>query len=249
MGHKAGRGKLNLIALDIGNSNHKLALLTGTPPRVKLCRNFTEIPKSIPPLPQGFDSIAIASVVPDKTFQWIRLLSEFIKTDNIKVLDRKIIRNVPIEGPDSEKVGLDRILGIIGAMVRKQPPFVLIDGGSAMTFNFVDRDGVFKGGFIMPGIQMMAESLSACPGIGRIDYKKLEIKLPSGSTTNQSVSNGIYFSVKGAIDLALDKIAADTGSAPNVIITGGAGETIKNWIEKGEYFPYLVMEGIAVAST
>ncbi|MBN1619755.1 type III pantothenate kinase [candidate division WOR-3 bacterium] len=239
---------MNLIALDIGNSNHKLALLTGTPPRVKLCRSFTQIPKSIPPLPDGFDSIAISSVVPEKTFQWIRLLSEYIKTDDIKVLDRKIIRNVPIEGPDPEKVGLDRILGIIGAMVRKQPPFVLIDGGSAITFNYVDRDGIFRGGFILPGIQMTAESLSSCPGIGTVDWKKIEIKLPAASTTQQCVTTGIYLSVKGAIEIALKKISDNTGSDPGVVLTGGAGEIIKSWIEKGEYFPYLVLEGIAVAS-
>ncbi len=239
---------MNLIALDIGNSNHKLALLTGTPPRVKLCRNFTQIPKSIPPLPEGFESIAISSVVPEKTFQWIRLLSEYIKTDDIQVLDRKIIRNVPIEGPDPEKVGLDRILGIIGAMVRKQPPFVLIDGGSAITFNYVDRDGIFRGGFILPGIQMTAESLSACPGIGKVDWKKIEIKLPAASTTQQCVTTGIFLSVKGAIETAIKKICDDTGSVPGIVLTGGAGEIIKSWIEKGEYFPYLVLEGIAVAS-
>ncbi|MBN1150681.1 type III pantothenate kinase [candidate division WOR-3 bacterium] len=240
---------MNIVALDIGNSNHKLALLTGTPPRVKLCKTFTEVPNSIPPLPQGFDSITISSVVPEKSFQWIRLLSESVKTDDIKILDRKILKHVPMEGLDEETIGLDRILAIIGAMVRKQPPFVLVDSGSAMTFNFVDRDGIFRGGFIMPGIQMMTESLSSCAGIGKIDHTKLEIKLPVASTTFQSVSNGVYFSVKGAVELSLEKIKNDTGILPDLIITGGGGEIVKNWVEKGEYFPYLVLEGIAVASS
>lgn len=251
MGCQAGRERivLKIVALDIGNTSDKLALLVGTPPRVKFVKAFDSVPSVIPPIPEGFDSIYINSVVPYKTEEWRSRFSEQAKVKLIKELGRDFIKKVSMKGPEPQKVGSDRILAILGAMVRKTPPFIVIDSGTAITFNVVNEEGIFIGGFIAPGFKKLLSSISSCALVPDISFEKLVFQDSFGGKTEESVSAGIYNYVKGALDLALGKAEEIFSKEPNLIFTGGYGNILRDWVDRGEYYPHLVLEGIAVAAT
>jgi type III pantothenate kinase len=240
---------LKTIALDIGNSADKLALLVGTPPRVKVVKEFDSIPDKIPPIPDGFEVIYISSVVPEKTEIWKNLFLEQAKVEQIKVLTKDFIKKVPMNGPQPQSVGPDRVLSILGALVRHLPPLVVIDCGSALTFNIVDEKGVFIGGFIAPGMKKMLSTASSLAMIPEFDFEQLKFQDVFGGPTQQAVSAGIYNCIRGGVKIGLDEIDQMFENAPEIMFTGGQGKLIHDWIGRGQYHPYLVLEGIAIAAT
>lgn len=239
---------MGIVVLDIGNSKDKFALLTGTPPRVKAYRAFDKIPDILPSISENVNRVLISSVVPSKIDKWKKILIEQGKIEEVEIIDKSFLKKLPMRGPDPNEVGMDRILGILGGLVRTTPPFILIDAGSAITFNVVDKDGVFIGGFISPGINKLFESIFKCPQIKPFDFQKINKDLIIGTSTKDSIAAGIMNYIKGSFEIASTEVYKLLGCEPEILITGGNGEILKNWIDKGKYFPYLVLEGIAIAT-
>ena len=153
---------------------------------------------------------------------------------------------------EPERVGVDRLLGAISARYRtpRTTSAIVIGVGTAMTVDFVDLDGRFVGGAILPGPRLMARSLhqytAKLPEVG-ID-PALPVRI-AGTNTEEAIELGIASAVLGAADqLVWDWFAGDQ-VPPRVFVTGGDAGYFKQFVftadvERVVHDPTLVLDGV-----
>ena len=127
---------------------------------------------------------------------------------------------VDVEFP--EKVGIDRLLGAVAANRLRTPGHaaITVDVGTAMTINLIDSAGVFRGGAILPGPRLMAQSLhDGTANLPRVETEFTESSFP-GRSSEVAISVGIQFALSGAVRAAVQSITAG-GDDPEVFLTGG----------------------------
>jgi type III pantothenate kinase len=155
---------------------------------------------------------------------------------------------LPVEYSPSESVGADRIANCLGALATVEPPFIVVDLGTATTFDVVDKRGVFVGGAIMPGLKISAEALT------RRTAQLPEIDLIAPPTaiagnTRQGLQSGIVLGHAGAVDSLVQRMEAELGQPTSVIATGGFAPLIASLSQRIQrVVPTLTLDGLVVAS-
>jgi type III pantothenate kinase len=155
---------------------------------------------------------------------------------------------VLLEKPDH--VGIDRLLDAVAANQRRRPGHsaVLIDAGSAVTVDWVDADGAFRGGAILPGLRLMAHALH--------DYTALLPLLPipthlpemPGTSTRDAMAVGIVWTVIGGIREIIERLRPQAGEAPDVFLTGGDAALLRPGLPGDViHWPLMTLEGIRLA--
>jgi len=173
---------------------------------------------------QEIEGIAIASVVPplDRHFRQISESSFGLKplfVDHTTDAGLKILYDSPAD------IGADRICDAAAAVTKYGAPCIVVDFGTATTFNAVNAANEYLGGVIAPGIKISAEALfSRAAKLPRVEIKRPE-KVIATSTTG-AMQSGLYHGYAGLIDGLLEKIIAEMGSRPRVIATGGLAPLI-----------------------
>ena len=202
-----------ILALDIGNTHIVMGCMEGRDIRY-LCRMATnrlttgaEYAVTISRLlefahiaPDAFDGAIISSVVPQVT----RSLSEAVKMlSGIEpmVVGPDIRSDLTVRLDDPATLGSDLLVAAVGALDIYQPPLILVDMGTATTVTVVDADGAFRGGAIIPGVQL---SLSA------LDCMK------SGSILGSAL----------LLDGMIDRMESELGQQATVVATGGLARCI-----------------------
>ncbi|MEM9661993.1 MAG: type III pantothenate kinase [Planctomycetota bacterium] len=148
------------------------------------------------------------------------------------------------------KVGQDRLLAALGAFATVQQACIVVDAGTALTVDFVDGTGVFHGGAIIPGGQMMLDSLhantGALPSLALSDMPDpLE---PFGTSTEHAMFLGVRAAVRGSVRYLAERYAEYYDAYPQIIATGGDTQTLLAGDELIEHaVPDLVLRGIAAA--
>lgn len=133
---------------------------------------------------------------------------------------RDLPLTVALEHP--ERAGIDRLLDAVAANHRRPPdaPAIIVDAGSAVTVDYVDAAGVFRGGAIFPGLRLMAQALHSYTAL----LPLIEITRPEpapGASTTQALQTGVYHAVVGGIERLIDELAAQAQAAPVIYLTGG----------------------------
>lgn len=145
---------------------------------------------------------------------------------------------------DAASLGVDRWLAMLGAWQRFRGEAVcVIDAGSALTIDFIDRDGAHAGGYILPGAELMRRSLLSETGRVRFEDAACGAVPGPGRSTATAVGNGVRLAQAGAVRGAL---AAWGAPAPHrVLLCGGGAETLAAALgEKCTIVPHLVFEGL-----
>lgn len=251
-----------LLAIDIGNTNITLGLFPRSgegfqkgPARIwRLSTDKKRTPDeygiSILELfrragiePAGIAGVAVASVVPslDSVFAEIAratfgAAAFFVTAQTTPMLT--IRSSTPAE------VGADRICDAVASNVLFGSPAIVIDFGTATTFDCIDDTGAYIGGAIAPGPAISAESLAARTAkLPRIDLVKPARAI--GTTTVQGIQSGLFFGYVGLVKELLSRIAAEMGGTPVVIATGGlAGLIVPEIPDVRHIVPELTLEGI-----
>jgi type III pantothenate kinase len=141
-------------------------------------------------------------------------------------------------------VGADRIVDAVAAAAKYGVPCIVVDFGTATTFNAINAAHEYLGGVIAPGIMISSEALFARAA----KLPRVEIKRPQkviGSSTTGAMQSGIYHGYAGLVDGVLEQMIAEMGSKPRVIATGGLAPliaTASKFIE--EVDPNLTLEGL-----
>jgi type III pantothenate kinase len=160
-------------------------------------------------------------------------------------VDAKSYPAMPVQVKNPAEVGADRIVNAVAAFQKYQTSLVIIDFGTATTFDAVSEKGAYLGGAISPGIHVAAEALfreaSKLP--------RVEIFTPPenviGKDTIGSIQSGIIFGYAGLVDGVVTRMKKEMGGSPRVIATGGLAHLIYRVSETIEAVePTLTLEGL-----
>jgi type III pantothenate kinase len=128
-----------------------------------------------------------------------------------------------VESPS--EVGADRIVDCVGALSRYAPPLIVVDFGTATTFDAVSENREFLGGAIAPGLKISAESLfQKAAKLPEVPFQKPEMAIGRNTVTN--IQSGLFFGYVGLVNGVLSRMKAELGENSQVIATGGLASVI-----------------------
>jgi type III pantothenate kinase len=190
-------------------------------------------------------AVIISSVVPPLT-PIFQAVSEDLFGKKALVVGPGLRTGMPILYENPLEVGADRVVASIAAFEKYGGPCVVVDFGTATTFDAVSAKGEYLGGAIAPGIQISAEALY----LKTARLPRIEIRKPKkaiGRTTVASMQSGLYFGYVGLVVHTIAQIGKELGRGFHVVATGGFGAQIAAEIPAIEaYEPSLVLEGLRV---
>jgi type III pantothenate kinase len=170
------------------------------------------------------DAIVIASVVP-LLHQSLKQMSEVYFHLAPLYVDHTTDTGLKILYEPASDVGADRIVDALAAVTKYGSPCIVVDFGTATTFNAINAANEYLGGVIAPGIMISSEALfSRAAKLPRVEIKR-PLKV-IGSTTTGAMQSGIYHGYAGLVDGVLEQMIAEMGSRPRVIATGGLAPLI-----------------------
>jgi type III pantothenate kinase len=171
--------------------------------------------------PTDIDATIIGSVVPEATFNLVRLCQRYFASEPLMVgrPDCFLGIGIDVDMPE-EQVGADRVANAVAAQDRYQPPLIVLDFGTATTFDVVDRSGNYCGGVIAPGINLSLRALDmAAAQLPRIGIRRTPTIV--GRSTVPAMQSGVFWGYVGLIEGLIQRIRAERGEAMEVIATGG----------------------------
>jgi type III pantothenate kinase len=245
-----------LLTIDVGNTNTVLGVFEGPELRVHwrlttrreqttdeygiLVRNLFA---SSTTEPDQIDGVAIASVVPPLTPVLVALAREYLGRDPL-VVEPGVKTGMPILYEPPGDVGADRILNGVAAFAAMGGPVVVVDFGTATTFDVVTGKGEYAGGVICPGIGISADALfQRAARLPRVDVRHPGRVV--GRSTVTSMQSGLYFGYASMCEGILGRIRAELGEPMRVIATGGLAETLAADIPSIERVdPVLTLTGL-----
>lgn len=168
--------------------------------------------------PKAITSAIIASVVPQATFNLRRLCTRYFNTEPMVLGEPNVKYGIQIKG---QGAGADRICNTVGASVLyPKTPMIVVDFGTATTFDVVDEEGSYCGGVIAPGINLSIEALvNATALLPRIVVEKPKTVI--GTTTIACMHSGVFWGYVGLIEGIVARIREEFGRPMKVISTGG----------------------------
>lgn len=232
-----------VLEIDAGNTRCKWRLVTdATRGLSNACTYSEELPGLLYAEHAEVTSISIASVAKGERLQMLQTVCE-----DMFNLSPWIAQSTRHCGPvtngydDSGKLGVDRWLAVLAAFEIKRRACWVADFGSALTLDYIDADGVYRGGYIVPGVSMMVSALNQ--GTGNInvanDSYHLEAILPTN--TAKAVTQGCILMMQRFV-------AATTASHQgDIYLTGGDARLVMSGCDDlMRYQPDLVLDGLSI---
>jgi type III pantothenate kinase len=189
--------------------------------------------------------VIISSVVPPLT-PIFQSLSQTLFGTKAVVVGPGLKTGMPILYENPLEVGADRVVAAIAAVEKFGGPCIIVDFGTATTFDAVSAKGEYLGGAIAPGIQISAEALAARTA----KLPRIEIAPPKkaiGRTTVTSMQSGIYYGYVGLVNNIIAEIKKELSPEAKVVATGGFAAEIAPAIPAIEHVePQLVLQGLRI---
>jgi type III pantothenate kinase len=196
---------------------------------------------------RSVDSIALCSVVPRATKQALGALREL--TGNVLELTPKTLRGVGINYPAPKTIGPDRLANAVAARTHFGAPVVVVDFGTAVTFDVVDRNGDYVGGIIAPGLEVMTDYMHEKTALlPRIAIRETGAVI--GRSTREAMLIGAVQGYRGLIRALLASLRKELAS-PNlpVVATGGYAKLMaRDMPEITAVDPRLTLEGLRLVA-
>lgn len=177
---------------------------------------------------ENFDGVVISSVVPTMLFALKLLSIKYFKKEPIIVsADIKTGLNVP--EPYTSKLGADRIVDIVGAKVSNYLPAIIVDFGTATTFDYVDENMKYKGGVICPGINISADALyKKASKLPRVELDDVNTSL--GMDTTSQIKAGLLYGFVGQFENIIKQMKKEIANENvTVVLTGGLSKLLKQY--------------------
>ncbi len=191
------------------------------------------------------NQIAIASVVPIVTRCWQYLARAYLGTEAF-VIDSSVETGMPILMDNPGEVGADRIADAVAAYHKYGAPLIVVDFGTATTFDCISAAGEYLGGAIVPGIEVSQDALFAKAAL----LSKVTLEPPKripGKNTAECLQIGIFYGYAAQVDGIVSKLKQHLTGDIKVIATGGLAQMICDYSSTIEACdPLLTLEGLKI---
>jgi type III pantothenate kinase len=193
----------------------------------------------------GIQGIIISSVVPPLDSTLRQVCERYFKLKPLFV-EPGVKTGMPVQYENPAEVGADRIVNGVAAFEKYRGPCVVVDFGTATTFDCVSAKGEYIGGVICPGIGISADALfQRTARLPRVDIRKPGRVI--GSTTVGSLQSGLYYGYLGLVDGILAELLHEMGKDTKVVATGGLASmigTASKYIKTVD--DHLTLEGLRI---
>ena len=223
-----------LLAVDVGNSDTVVGLFAGAD--LAGFWRITSRPATADELTLRLDGLSrahrwsrpvgavLCSVSPALTLPWVRALERFTGALPVEV-SAATARDLPIRYHDRTAVGADRIANAVAARALYGTPAIVVDLGTATTFDCISAQGAYLGGAIAPGVASSAEELfRRAARLPRVELRRPARAL--GRTTEESLQAGVLWGAAGQVDALVRRLALEMKGTPTVIATGGLATAV-----------------------
>src|SRR5580692_3497853 len=165
--------------------------------------------------------IVISSVVPPLDSTLRQVCERYFHTKPL-FIEPGVKTGMPVHYENPAEVGADRIVNGVAAFEKYGGPCVIVDFGTATTFDCVSAKGEYLGGVIAPGIGISADALfSRTARLPKVDIRRPHRVI--GTNTVASLQSGLYYGYLGLVDGILERLFEETGKDVRVVATGGMG--------------------------
>jgi len=220
-----------LLAVDVGNSDTVVGMFTG--PELTGFWRFTSRAATADEIGLRLEALGrvhrwprerelgavLCSVVPALTLPWMGALAKMAGRPPVEV-SATTAKNLPIRYRDRSAVGADRIANAVATRALYGVPAIVVDLGTATTFDCISRQGAYLGGAIAPGVATSAEELfRRAARLPRVELRRPARAL--GRTTEESLQAGVFWGAAGQVDALVRRLALEMKGTPAVVATGG----------------------------
>ncbi len=239
------------LVVDIGNTNATCGIFRGSRlvehsdvPTQDLLRQAAVVRRLARDwAARRVERVLVASVVPRAS----RLLEQVLKRSQLPrplLLGREIIAPVANRYRFPQQVGQDRLANAVGALDRYGAPVIIVDCGTAITIDVVDRRRCYLGGLIMPGLDVSLWALASRTAL----LPLLKASAPQsfiGRETAGSMLSGVVYGAAAACNGLVPRLAKRFARRPAVVVTGGSARLLRRHFEfSSRYEPFLSLFGI-----
>jgi type III pantothenate kinase len=192
---------------------------------------------------RAIDACIISSVVPQSIFNLRNLSRRYLNVEPLVIGENaKLGVDVRIEKPS--EAGADRLVNAVGASMVYPGPLIVIDSGTATTFDIVAADGAFEGGIIAPGINLSMQALHEAAA----KLPRIAIQRPArvvGKDTVGAMQSGVFWGYIALIEGLITRIKAERAEPMTVIATGGVASLFEGATDSIDHFdPDLTIRGL-----
>lgn len=236
-----------LLAIDTGNTNTLFAVHDGNEWRAQW-RSSTDMTKTADDYAvwlstlmeinglnlNQIDDCIISTVVPQSLFNQRNFARRYLKVEPF-VVGENVQLGVKVNILKPSEVGADRLVNAVGAHAEYKGPLIVIDSGTATTFDVVGADGSFEGGIIAPGINLSMKALhEAAAKLPRVAIQKPPQVI--GRDTVTAMQSGVFWGYIDLIDGLVERIKAEYGQPMKVIATGGVASLFEGAARRIDHF-------------
>lgn len=185
----------------------------------------------------------ISSVVPQSLFNLRKLAQRYFNKQPYVVGENTVL-GIDIRIDKPKELGADRVVNAIGGHISYPGALIIIDSGTATTFDVVAADGGYEGGAIAPGINLSMQALhQAAAKLPRVAIEKPPRKIAKDTVT--AMQAGIFWGYVGLIEYLIEAIRSEYGQEMSVIATGGVASLFEGATQKIDHFDHdLTLRGL-----
>ncbi len=245
-----------LLVIDVGNTNTVLGLYRGedlvqnwriTTNKTRTVDEYAMLIHELLRLADismsDIEDVIISSVVPPTKDALEGLCLKYFKRAPY-LIGPGIKTGMPIHYDNPREVGADRIVNAVGAYEKRRCSLIIVDFGTATTFDLVSARGEYQGGAIAPGLNISAEALfQRASKLPRVEFSRPPHVI--AKNTVNSIQAGLFFGYVGLVDGIVSRMRQETREDPLVVATGGLAKVIAPASQTiQEIEPFLTLEGL-----
>jgi type III pantothenate kinase len=198
---------------------------------------------------------AVAGVHPqrgDRFIEWVKQ-----RGDQLTLVQDTKRLPIEVELQERDRIGIDRLLNAVAAKsrVQREVSIFIVDAGSAVTVDWVDEQGAFRGGAIFPGVRLMAKALhdhtAALPLVKTPPDSPYGNPPMPGTSTHPAIEAGIFWAVAGGINALVRQLRGKARASRHhvILLTGGDAEYLASVMDLGvQLWPEMTLEGIRISA-